>query len=75
MDGLCKGNLGAVPFVDAALEASNVTEETTLMREQIKGDEATYKQDMIYWYLEDDMEKMTYSSHICTCSRIRYWTL
>lgn len=47
VDGLRKGNLGGISFVDAVLEASNVIEETTLMREQIKSDEAAFKRDVI----------------------------
>lgn len=34
---------------DTVLEASDVMEETTLMREQIKGDKAAHKRDMTYW--------------------------
>ena len=47
VDGLRKGNLGGISFVDTVLEASNIIEETTLMREQIKSDEAAFKRDMI----------------------------
>ena len=59
--------------MDAVLEASNIIEETTLMREQIKSDEAAFKLDMIYWYLEDDLEKMTYRipSKVVTFDRLR----
>jgi hypothetical protein len=46
--------------VDAVLEASNIIEGTTLMRDQIKGDEARHKQDMIDWYLGEDWQKMAY---------------
>lgn len=56
VDGLRKGNLGGISFVGTVLEASNVIEETTL----IKSDEAAFKRDMIYWYLEDELEKMTH---------------
>lgn len=73
VDGLRKGNLGGISFVDTVLEASNIIEETTLMREQIKSDEAAFKRDMIYWYLEDDLEKMTYRipSKVDTFDRFR----
>ena len=47
-------------FVDAVLKASDVIEETTLMREQMRGDEATYKRELIRWHLDSDHEKMSY---------------
>ena len=44
VDGLRKGSLNRLSvFVDTVLEASNIIEQTTLMREQIKGDEASYR--------------------------------
>lgn len=43
-----------------ALEASDIIEETTLMRDQIRADEAAHKRDMTYWCLEDDLEKTTH---------------
>ena len=58
VDGLRKGRMPS--FVDIALATSKKIEETTLMRDQMKEDEAMYKRELIYWHLESDREKMTY---------------
>lgn len=47
-------------FVDIVFEASTKIEETTLMREHIKGDEASHKKRLIDWFLHSDDEKMEY---------------
>lgn len=58
VDGPRKGRM--LSFVDAILDASKVIEETTVMREQMKGDEAAHKKELIYWHLESDRDKMTH---------------
>ena len=47
-------------FVDAVLGTSKVIEETTLVREQMKDDEATHKKELVCWHLESDREKMAH---------------
>ncbi len=42
------------------LETSKVIEETTLMEEQMKGDIAFYKQDLMHWHREEHDQKMAY---------------
>jgi len=44
-------------FVDYVLTVSNVIEETTLMREQMKVDESNYKHDLVYWYIEGEGDR------------------
>lgn len=52
--GLRSGRMGS--FVDKVLEVSGVIEETTLMQQQIRADEATYKGDMMDFYYGQDMQ-------------------
>lgn len=53
---LRSGATGSKFFVDVVLKASNVIEDTTLMREFIKDDENRYKQRMIDYYHGEEME-------------------
>lgn len=50
---LKNGTFGGLKWVDVVLEASDVIEETTLMREQMKVDVQTYERDIINYYLHD----------------------
>ena len=43
-------------WVDIVLKASDVIEETTLMREQMKDDEAAYKNDLRDFYFGQEMQ-------------------
>jgi hypothetical protein len=51
--GLRCGSL-SLSFVSVVLNASKVIEETTMMRELMKGDEATYKRELVMWHLETE---------------------
>lgn len=63
IQGLRCGSL-SLSFVSVALNASKVIEETTMMRELMKGDEATYKRELVTWHLESEypngLSKMLY---------------
>jgi hypothetical protein len=52
--GLRSGSMGS--FIDKVLETSKVIEESTLMRQQMRGDEAAYKQDMMEFYYGQEMQ-------------------
>lgn len=41
-------------FVDIVLKTSNIFEETTLVRQQMRGDKAMHKRDLVQWHLEND---------------------
>lgn len=58
VDALRKGTFDGLSFVDEVLKASKVIEPTTLMRDQMNGDESMYKRELIHWHLEDDGKMM-----------------
>ena len=57
VEGLRKGRMPS--FVDTVLNALEVIEETTLMREQLEIDESTCKRELVSWHLSDDRKMCT----------------
>ncbi|CAB9500265.1 expressed unknown protein [Seminavis robusta] len=53
-----RGDGAGCSWFDTVLEASKIIEETTLMREQMRDDEARYKQDLINWHCSDEGKMM-----------------
>ena len=60
VDSLRKSSVSNTSWIETVLKTSDVIEETTLMREQAKGDESAYKQELHNWHLVEDNEKMLY---------------
>lgn len=56
-----RSGAGSGSFVDVVVKASNVIEETTLMRDRIKGDEKTYMNRMMEYYNGDVEVKRPYA--------------
>lgn len=48
------GSFRGFSFVDYVLRVSDVIEETTLMRSQLKNDELKYSVELIHWYVEGE---------------------
>ena len=60
VDCVRKGHFRGQSLIDVILDVSEVIEETTLMRTQMKEDESLYKRELVYWYVEDDDGKVQY---------------
>lgn len=53
-----RGDGRGFSWIDTVLETSKIIEETTLMREQMRADEARYKQDLFDWHCSDEGKVM-----------------